>query len=187
MRAKNTRSTARMPIARRAGATCLVCLLAACSSGKGTSDKTTSSTATEPSTSATTTTLPSAATAAAVRTYFAGTAKPLLDFERAIPIVITGTTPTNANCIHLARDVLPKIAKDPNVLTELAKNIPSKRLAEGFSFNLGIELVVVLGCSSNAAKGLPPVTGPSAAKQYENVRVYYDGLIKLLAVYGVKL
>jgi hypothetical protein len=187
MHAKNARSTRRMPIARRAGATCLVCLLAACSSGKGPSNKTTSSKATEPSTSSTSTTLPKAAAVAAVRAYFKGDGKALLQYLRAAPLVITGTVPKNADCLRLTREVLPKIANDSNVLRKLANGIPDKRLAEGFSYNLGLELLVIQGCATNALRNQPPITGAAAEKQYAGVRDYYDGLIKLLAVYGVTL
>lgn len=178
----------RRPLLRGTAIACLVGSLAACSSSSHTASTTSAPAPTSStSTSTTSTTAPTAATVAAVRSFFAHDGKTLLAFERATAVVATGAAPRPADCLRLARQVLPKIVPDSNSLFPLAKRIPDPTLADVFGQEVKLRVLVVLGCAQGAARAIPPITGPSAEQGYATIRASAEGLKRLLARYGIAL
>ena len=179
-------------LARRAASICLMCSLAACSSGKShpaaSSQATRPSTSTSSSTSSTSTTLPGPAKIAAVRAFFARDGKTLLAFERASAPLATGSAPTGQQCEQFTSTVFPKIVKDPNTLDPLARRIPDPALASAFSEDVRIKQLVGLGCSENFRRGIQPPSGTAAdISTWRPVRDFAALVRRLLARYGIKI
>src|SRR5205085_5991871 len=129
--------------ARRVGVACLIGTLAACSSG-GSSKAPTGSTSTSSSTS----TASTVKGTGSVREFFASAGKPLLAFERATRVLETGSAPKRETCLHLTRQVLPKIIVDTNLVFPLTQRIPNAELAGAFGQHVRLKLLVVLGCGN---------------------------------------
>ena len=169
MRMTTFRSKPSRPIARRAGLVCLIGSLAACSSNSTHTASTTKTT----TSSATSTTLKKYAS---VSEFFAGDGKPLLAFERATKVIATGSAPQQSTCRHLTGEVLPKIIKDPNLLSPLARRIPDATLAAAVDQDVRLKVLVVLGCSRRQQP-----EGPS----WKSVQGFSNDAKRLLAQHGI--
>jgi hypothetical protein len=167
---------------RNTAIACVLGSLAACSGGSSHSK----AAITPPKTSTTspraTTSLPDTPTG--VREFFSHDGKPLIAFERATKPLTMGVLPERATCLRLTRDVLPKVIRDPNLLSPLTQRIPNRALAEAFGADVRLKILVVLGCSAGA-QPLPP--GSADPRAYTTVRSFADRVQQILAGYGIEI
>jgi hypothetical protein len=181
-----TPSSGATHLARLAGTVCLSCALAGCGSGKSTPSASVKSTTSSSTSTSTSTTAPKPVTVAAVRAFFSThDGKTLLAFDRATAVLATGSVPKAAQCLQLTTTTLPKIVHDPNSLNPIASKIPDPALANAFSQDVRIKVLLLLGCSENAKRGIEPATDPASKASWTTVHDFAAGLQRLLARYGI--